>query len=110
HDFFGQAERLGVEGRVAFGLAAQRIEPRGEMTVRPERLQQRGCRLHRLEHLLVGGSALGNRRLALLDRREARGGRRWRERRGSGGRGRWKLRKLDSKIPEHPFVEAVLAA
>ena len=49
-----QAERLGVERRVALGLAAERVQPRGEVAVRAVRLEQRDRGLHGLQQLLVG--------------------------------------------------------
>ena len=64
HQLGGQAERLGVERRVALGLAAERVEPGGEVAVRAVRLEQRGRGLDRLHQLLVGrrGAAAGSRR------------------------------------------------
>ena len=49
-----QAERLGVERRVALGLAAERVQARGEVAVRAVRLQQRDGGLHGLQEVLVG--------------------------------------------------------
>ena len=48
-----QAERLGVERRVALGLGAERVEAGGEVAVGAVGLDQRRRRLHRLQQLLV---------------------------------------------------------
>ena len=61
HELRGQAERLGIERRVALGLAAERVETRGEVAVRAVRLQQRDGGLDGAQEVLVGlgGGGLG---------------------------------------------------
>ena len=54
HQLSGQPERFGIERGIALGLPTERIELRGEMTVRPVGLEQRGRGLDRLQQLLVG--------------------------------------------------------
>ncbi len=41
HDLRGEAEALRLEGGIPDGLGAERVEMRGEMAVRPERLDER---------------------------------------------------------------------
>ena len=53
HDLLGQPERLGVERRVALGLGAERVEPRGQVAVRAVRLDQRRGGLDGLQQLLA---------------------------------------------------------
>ena len=57
HQLGGEAERLGVERRVALGLGAQRVQAGGEVAVRAVGLDQRVGGLDGLQELLVGGAA-----------------------------------------------------
>ena len=57
HDLRREAERLGVERRVALGLGAERVELRREVAVHAVRLQQRDRGLHGLQHRVVGDAA-----------------------------------------------------
>ncbi len=98
HDLVGQAERLGIERRVALGLGAERIQPRGEVAVRAVGLDQRRRGLHGLEQLLAG-RRLGHdgvRRGRLLDRRRRR-------------RGRGASVSVGAEVGEDLLVELVLA-
>ena len=99
HQLGREAERLGVERGVALGLAAERVEPGGEMAVGAVRLDQRGRRLHGLQQLLVG-------RGEDLDARGdvARGGRGGRRGGRLGGRA-----EDHAEVGEDLLVEAVLA-
>ena len=63
HDLGRQVQRLGVERRVALGLGAERIEPRGEVAVRAVGLDQRHRGLDRLQELEVGLAGDGGRGL-----------------------------------------------
>ena len=74
HQLGGQAERLGIERRVALGLAAERVELGGQMAVRAVGLEQRGGRLDRLHELLVGHG--GGRRRRRIEGTPAGRGRR----------------------------------
>ena len=51
HDLRGEAERAGVEGRIADRRRAERIEVRGQMAVHAEGLDQRHGRGHVVQHL-----------------------------------------------------------
>ena len=62
HELGRQAERLGVERRVALGLGAERVEPRGEVAVGAVGLEQRRRGLHGLQQLLVDGAGRRRRR------------------------------------------------
>ena len=102
HELRRQAERLGVERRVALGLGAERVELRGEVAVRAVRLEQRGRGLDGLQQLLV-------------DLRRRGGGRRRRGSRaaaaaaaGAGRRGRRRRASRRARA-KTPLVEAVLA-
>ena len=55
--FGGQVEVLGLERRVALGVAAERVEVGGEVAVGAVGLEQRGRRLDRLQQLRVGTAA-----------------------------------------------------
>ena len=54
HQLGREPERLGIERRVALGLGAERVEPRGQVPVRAVGLDQRHRGLHGLQQLLVG--------------------------------------------------------
>ena len=54
HQLRREADRLGLERRVALGLGAERVELGGQVAVHAVRLEQRGRRLHRLQQRLVG--------------------------------------------------------
>ncbi len=100
HDLVGQAQRLGIERRVALGIAAERVELGGQVAVRAVRLDQRGRRLHGLQELLAGGG-LG-RGGGRLGRRLARGDDPRLRRRGRGAERR-------AEVAEDRLVELVLA-
>ena len=100
HDLGGEAERLGVERRVALGLGAQRVQAGGEVAVGAVGLDERRGGLDGLQDLLVrrrGGGRLG--RLGRGGRGDL--GRRAGGRHGRGGR--------EAEIGEDALVELVLA-
>ena len=99
HDLAGQAQRLGIERRIALGLRAQRVQPRGQVAVGAVGLQERRRGLDGLQQLLVD---LCRRTGATADLARRGGGR---GRRGSGGR----RAERDAQLGEEPVVEAVLA-
>ena len=72
-----EADRLGFERGIALRLGAERVEPRREVTVRSERLQQSGGGLHGLKQRFARGRCWPRN-----------GGRRWQRRRRGGGRRR----------------------
>ena len=75
HQLRRQVEVLGLDRRVALGLAAERVEAGGEVAVGAVALEQRGRRLHRLQQLLVGlCGAAGARRRGAERRRRGGGG------------------------------------
>ena len=104
HQLGGQAERLGIERRVALGLAAERIESGRQVPVGAVGLEQRGGRLHRLHQFLVEGGW-----------RRGGGGRGDGGRRGSGARGPAadgggrQRGQRQPEVAEHALVEALLA-
>ena len=53
HQFGRQAQRLGIERRIALGLATERIEVGGQVAMRAVSLEQRGRGLNGLEQFLV---------------------------------------------------------
>ena len=103
HQLRGQAQRLGVERRVALGLAAERVQVGGEVAVRAVSLEQRGGGLDGDHDLLVAlgiGLRPGTRPgagAAGAGRRRRRGGR-------SAAAG-----SADAEIGEDLLVEALLA-
>ena len=90
-----QADRVGVERRIALGLGGQRVQARAEVAVGAVGLDQRRGGLHGLEDRLVG-DAVG-------------GGGRGRGRGGGRRRRRGRRSQLDPERREDPVVEAVLA-
>ena len=104
HDLRRQPERLGVERRVALGLGAERVQPRGQVAVHAVGLEQRDGGLDGLQHRVVGLAA----EVGLAARGLAAGGRG----RDGGQHGRRLLGlgpELDVEVGEHLLVEAVLA-
>ena len=101
HQLGRQAERLGVERRVALGLGAERVEPRGEVAVRAVRLEQRGRGLDRLQQLLVRRRGGRGRRGGGASRAVAAAAA------GAGGCGAGP--SVRAEVGEDRLVEAVLA-
>ena len=98
HQLRRQVEVLGLDRRVALGLAAERVEAGGEVAVGAVALEQRGGGLDRLQQLLVGLGG-GGRPPGRAERRR-RGGARV----GGGDR-----RRVDAEVGGERLVEAVLA-
>ena len=102
HQLRGQVEVLGLDRRVALGLAAERVEAGGEVAVGAVALEQRGRRLHRLQQLLVGlgrgDGHLARRRGAPSGGAEAEAG--WAAEIGAG---------VEAEVGGDPLVEVVLA-
>ena len=97
HQLRGQVEVLGLDRRVAAGLAAERVEVGRHVAVGAVGLEQRGGRLHRCEQLLAG-----------LGRGHGRSGGDG----SGGGRGRVGVGDhglLDAQRAGNLLVEAVLA-
>ena len=61
HHLGGQAERAGIEGGIADGWRAQRIEMRRKVPVHAERLDQGHRRRHVIEHLGATGPGASSR-------------------------------------------------
>ena len=100
HQLGRQAERVGVERRVALGLGAERVEPRGEVAVGAVRLEQRRRGLHGLQQLLVDAVPRGAGRRAASRAAAAAAA-------GAGGAGA--RAELRAERGEDAVVEAVLA-
>ena len=100
HQLGREAERLGVERRVALGLGAERVEPRGEVAVGAVGLEQRGRGLDGLQQLLVGraagGAAAGARGAAAAAA-------------AAGAAAPAAAPSVDAEVAEDALVEAVLA-
>jgi hypothetical protein len=66
HELRREPDGVGIERRIALGLGAQRVQPRGQVAVRAVCLQQRGRGLDGLQQLLVDDvrAALDRPRLA----------------------------------------------
>ncbi len=102
HQLRREVEVLGLQRRVALRLLAEGVDVRGQVPVRPVRLEQGGRGLHPLEQLLV--------RLCRRCARRRRG--RARRKRGSGCRGGVGVGDHgggDAQVLGHRLVEVVLA-
>ena len=106
HQLRREAERLGIERRIALGLGAERVQPRGEVAVRAVGLDQRGRGLDRLQQVLLGAGRWRRSSAGVVARRRGRG-----RRGGGGGRGRRQDRRPErrAEVGEDLLVEAVLA-
>ncbi len=103
HQLRGQVEALGLDRRVALGLAAERVEAGRQVTVGAVALEQRGGGLHRLQQLLVGL----RRGDGVLGSRRGRGAEGWC--RGRGGVGGGDRRRVEAEVGGHALVEVIFA-